>query len=113
KFNEDGTINKSNQDEIGECDTVVAIETSIGEMTKDLTPSKGKQFLQEAGAAITISQEDSPALGPADILAVGLLVNALKNLIIPKDEVDGYFNLEFAKSKKGDASQRQEDVKHG
>ena len=96
KFNEDGTVDRSSQDEIGEGDKVVAVETSTGEMTERTSPTKGEQFAKEAGAAVVVSQADSPVPGPADLLAVGMLLNAVKNLIIPQ-EVEGYHNLEFAK----------------
>lgn len=112
KFNEDGTTNVSNQDAIGEGITVIPIEVFTGEMTLNTTPSKGKQFALEAGAAVVVSQSDSPAPGPADVIALGILYNAVKNLIIPQQE-EGYYNLEFAKSKKGKTSSRQEDVQHG
>lgn len=113
EFNKDGTINRSSQDAIKDGVSVIAIETVTGEMTQNTTPSKGGQFAMEAGAAIAVSQYDSPAPGPADVLALGLLLNAVKNLIIPQQVEEGYYNLEFAKSKKGKTSARQEEVQHG
>ena len=112
QFNNDGTVEKSSQNKIEEDNTVIAIETSIGVMTEKTTPNKGKQFLQEAGVAVVVSQADSPAPGPADIIALGMLFNAVKNLIIPQ-EIEGYYNLQFAKSKKGKTSARQTEVQHG
>jgi len=113
-FNEDGTISSSSQDEIGENDTVIAIESSQGDMTKDMAPSKGQEFSTAATAAVVTSQGDSPLIGPADLLAAGMLYNALKNLITPA-EVDGYFNLEFAKTeseKVQEQEDRQSNVQH-
>jgi RHS repeat-associated protein len=104
KFNEDGTTESSNQDEIKESDTVVAIEKSSGEVTQDNKPSKTQEASISLSAVVITSQSDSPLPGPGDLLALGMLYNVLKNLVATDYTVDQYTTLEFAKSKKGKSS---------
>ncbi len=104
KFNEDGTISNSSQDEIEEGDTVVAVESTKGDLTIDLTESKTGEFIAQTWVALAVSQEDSPAPGPADVLAGMMLLKAVANLFTPVEE-QGYYNVEFAKAKKGKAGE--------
>ena len=105
KFNEDGTISNSSQDEIEEGDTVVAVESTKGDLTIDLTESKTGEFIAQTWVALAVSQEDSPAPGPADVLAGMMLLKAVVNLFTPVEE-QGYYNVEFA----ADSSKNE---KHG
>src|SRR5699024_5798953 len=75
-FNEDGTINKSSQNEISSDTKVVSINTSEGEGTEVL--KKRTEILATGATAIaTTSQLDSPAPGPADVAAAGLLLKMI------------------------------------
>ncbi len=111
-FNEDGTITGASQEEISSDDKVVAVTTSTTEEGKVEVLQERSEILATGGAAaLTTSQTDSPAPGPGDILAAGILVKMVVDLISPPVEAT-YEPLEFAKSKKGRKSQRQEDVQH-
>jgi uncharacterized protein RhaS with RHS repeats len=93
RFNENGTVSKASQSDINEEVQVEAIQTSH---TVVNTKNVRKDIKTELMVAFAVSQSDSPVPGPADVIAVGLMIQAVHNWLT-NPTVTSEVTLSFAK----------------
>jgi hypothetical protein len=93
RFNENGTVSKASQSDINEEVQVEAIQTSH---TVVNTKNERKDIKTDLMVAFAVSQSDSPVPGPADVIAVGLMIQAVHNWLT-NPTVTSEVTLSFAK----------------
>ncbi|NAS12894.1 RHS repeat domain-containing protein, partial [Poritiphilus flavus] len=97
-FGEDGSITQVDEGSVGDDTEVVAVTSEFVTTSEESVQAQGESRGAQLGAALVLSQGDSPAPGPADVFALGVIFNLLHNMVTGADEIQVTDQvLQFAK----------------